>query len=446
MGDQATRAGLLGLNRLGVGLLSRPVLLSIRNTFRRKGRLLLTWFTLTKAGAILNRLGVGLLSRPVLLSIRNTFRRKGRLLLTLFTLTMAGAIFIAVFNVRDSMAVYMDRLMQHFMADVTLSFDRPYRAERIAQAAGQVAGVEKVEAWSGAAAEILDPQDNLLENLNLVAPPADTALLQPDMVAGRWIRPGDQRALVVSSAIYTVYPNLQPGDTLRLRVAGGRVEDWTVVGVFSFTRMLGDLLGYADYDYVSELLGTHGQSSSYRLMTNAHSLESQQALCEAIDTHLRSLNLQVQNVEAGMVTREQATQAITILMVFLLSMALLTAFVGSIGLTGTMGMNVLERTREIGVMRAIGAVDLAIVKSVVIEGVLIGLISWACAWALSYPISFMMLRIISAATQSDPIALTYTLQGVFVWLGVVVLLSAVASVLPARNAARLTIREVLAYE
>ena len=147
-----------------------------------------------------------------------------------------------------------------------------------------------------------------------------------------------------------------------------------------------------------------------------------------------------------MVTREQATQAITILMVFLLSMALLTAFVGSIGLTGTMGMNVLERTREIGVMRAIGAVDLAIVKSVVIEGVLIGLISWACAWVLSYPISFMLLRIISAAMQSDPISLAYTLQGVFVWLGAVVLLSAVASVLPARNAARLTIREVLAYE
>ena len=74
------------------------------------------------------------------------------------------------------------------------------------------------------------------------------------------------------------------------------------------------------------------------------------------------------------------------------------------------------------------------------------MISWACAWALSYPISFVMLRIVSTAIQSDPIALTYTLKGVFLWLVVVVLLSAVASVLPARNAARLTIREVLAYE
>jgi len=394
----------------------------------------------------LDRLGSGLLSRPVLISIRNTFRRKGRLLLTLFTLTMAGAIFIAVFNVRDSMGLYMDRFLQHFLADVTLSFEYPYRSERVIQAVKQVEGVQAVEAWSAAAADILDPQDNLLENMNILAPPADTPLLEPDMIAGRWIQPGDQRALAVSDAIYDTYPDLQPGDTLRLRVAGGRAEEWTVVGVFRFTRMLGDTLGYADYTYVSELLGTPGQSSSYRVITNAHTMESQQATSETIDDHMRSLGFQVSDVKAGLVTREQSGQAINILVVFLLTMALLTAFVGSIGLTGTMGMNVLERTREIGVMRAIGAVDLAIIKSVVFEGVFIGLISWVFAWALSYPISLMMLRIITVAMLSDPIPLSYTLEGVFIWLGVVLLLSALASVLPARSAARLTIREVLAYE
>jgi putative ABC transport system permease protein len=182
------------------------------------------------------------------------------------------------------------------------------------------------------------------------------------------------------------------------------------------------------------------------VITDAHTLESQKAISQALDSHLRSLNYQVSDVEAGKVTRKQVGQGVDILVIFLLTMALLTAFVGSIGLAGTMGMNVLERTREIGVMRAIGAVDMAIIKSVVIEGVFIGLISWAVAWALSYPISFMMLRIITAAMRIDAIALSYTLQGVFIWLGVVLVLSALASVLPARNAARLTIREVLAYE
>ncbi|HRX05213.1 MAG TPA: ABC transporter permease, partial [Anaerolineae bacterium] len=61
---------------------------------------------------LLDQLGIWFtfLSRPLILSIRNTFRRKGRLALTLFTLIIAGAIFIAVFNVRGSLGGFMDML------------------------------------------------------------------------------------------------------------------------------------------------------------------------------------------------------------------------------------------------------------------------------------------------------------------------------------------------
>ncbi len=127
-------------------------------------------------------------------------------------------------------------------------------------------------------------------------------------------------------------------------------------------------------------------------------------------------------------------------------MALLTAFVGSIGLTGTMGMNVLERTREIGVMRAIGAVDLEIIKSVVIEGMMIGLITWVLAIGLSFPISKLLLQIISASMMGSNMDVAFTPMGIYIWLGVVIVLSFFASILPARSAARLTINEVLAYE
>jgi len=154
----------------------------------------------------------------------------------------------------------------------------------------------------------------------------------------------------------------------------------------------------------------------------------------------------VSSVEAGLVTREDTSKAINILVIFLLIMALLTAFVGSIGLTGTMGMNVLERTREIGVMRAIGAVDFEIMKSVVIEGLIIGMITWILAIGLSFPISAVLLKIISQAMMGSSMDLSFTTQGVFIWLAVVIVLSFIASILPARNAARLTICEVLAYE
>ena len=396
----------------------------------------------------LDRLGnwFSWLSRPVLLSIRNTFRRQGRLALTLFTLTIGGAIFIAVFNVRASMEQFMDQLGQHFRADITLNFAQPYRFSRVEQAVYQVPGVEHIEGWAAANADILGPDDKVEEDIHILAPPANSSLLDPEIVAGRWLVPADQKALTVSDSIWDLYPDLQPGDTLRLNVQGRWEDDWMVVGVFRFSTPLGDTLAYANYDMISDLFNTPDKASSYRVVTELHTLEGQEQVGKRLDQHLRAQGFHLHDVEVGEVTREQNSQGINILVIFLLIMALLTATVGSIGLTGTMGMNVLERTREIGVMRAIGAVDLAIIKLVVVEGVLIGLISWFLAVIFSFPISYLLLSIISKAMINSPMPLAFTLLGFAIWLVVVVALSVIASMLPARNAARLTIREVLAYE
>ncbi len=386
------------------------------------------------------------ISRPILLSIRNTFRQRGRLALTLFTLTVAGAVFIGVFNVRASMANFMGQLTQHFMGDVTVSFGRPYPIARIEQVLLPLPGVESLEGWGGAGAEIVDGDDEVITNLSVIAPPAQTQLLDPDIVAGRWLQPGERQAIVVSDTIYESFPDLVPGERLRVKVPGHSVVDWTVVGVFRFVAMSGDAIAYADFDYIADLFDLPAQAGSYRITTTDHTLAGQRDISRTIDSTLSDRGFDVRSVEAGKTVQEEAGKGIDILVIFLLIMALLTAFVGSIGLTGTMGMNVLERTREIGVLRAIGAVDREIMKSVVIEGVMIALITWVLAVAAAVPVSYALLTIIGKAMMGSSIELTLTAEGVVIWLVVVVLLAVVASMLPARNAARLTIREVLAYE
>ncbi len=390
---------------------------------------------------------VSWISRPLLLSIRNTFRRKGRLALTLLTLIMAGAIFIAVFNVRESLNGFMDTLGQHYLADVMVTLREPHRAEQVEREISQVPGVERVESWNATMAEVLDENDLVVTNLAIFVPPEDTVLLDPELVAGRWLEPGDEKVLVVADTIWTEYPDFEPGDALRVEFPGHRAEEWPVVGIFRFIDVAGDMiLGYGDYETISRLTGTTGQATSFRVVAQAKTLESQRELGQALDRHLRGRGYKISDVEAGKVTRQQQSQTVNILIVFLLIMAILTAVVGSIGLMGTMGMNVLERTREIGVMRAIGAVDGEIIKSVVVEGSMIGLISFGIASLLSFPISFVLLRIISTAMLSTIMPLEITAIGFAIWLGVVILLSVVASMWPARSAARLTIREVLAYE
>jgi putative ABC transport system permease protein len=384
------------------------------------------------------------ISRPMLISLRNTFRRKRRLLLTLFTLTIGGAIFIGVFNVQLSLNDFILMTEKYFVADVTVNFDRPYRLDEINQAIMTIPHVEYVEGWSFISADIMRPDATVADYLTVLAPPVDSKLIQPVMLEGRWLQPGDTTAITVSEAVWSIYPDLKPGDQLKLKV-NGQEDNWTVVGIFRFLNR-DQIIAYATYDYVSKLINLPNQSLSYRVVTDQHTLAYQEQMSTTIDSSLRTLGYHVSDTQAGLATLKTASESLAILINFLLVMALLTAFVGSIGLTGTMGMNVMERTREIGVMRAIGATDSQIMRTVMVEGIIIGMLSWFLAAIASFPITLLLNRIISLAIFNSPSKFLLNPFGFLIWLGVVLVLSAVASVLPARNAARLTIREVLAYE
>jgi putative ABC transport system permease protein len=382
--------------------------------------------------------------RPLLISLRNTFRRRGRLLLTLFTLTMGGAIFIAVFNVRVTLRSYMGSIGKYFIADVTIDFDEAYRLREVEQYAMQVEGVTYVEGWQYVSVEALLPDGTVGDNITVLAPPAESSLIRPMVVQGRWIRPDDVRKLTVSEAIFGEFPDLKAGDTLRLKV-NGQEEDWQVVGIFKFVGQQGNI-GYAPYEYVSRLNNLTNRSFSYRIVTSSHDREYQDRMAERLDHYLRDHGFKVRRAEAGLASLDTALESLDILVTFLLIMALLTASVGSMGLAGTMGMNVLERTREIGIMRSIGAVDTIIMRTIIAEGVVIGLLSFGIAILLSIPFTYLLSTIVSLAVFETPIQVVFTFTGYLIWLALVLVLSAIASILPARNAARLTIREVLAYE
>jgi len=382
--------------------------------------------------------------RPLLISLRNTFRRKGRLALTLFTLTMAGAIFVAVFNVQVSLHDYIDQIGNYFIADVTLDFDRYYRLNEIESIAMQVPGVVDVEGWAYASAEVLYPDGSVADTLTVLAPPADSHLVSPLLIEGRWLQPGDEKAITIGEGILSKFPDLHAGDTLRLSI-NSREDDWRVVGIFKFVNQQGTI-AYSTYEYISRQAHAANRSFSYRIVTDQHDPAYQQKMGKTLDAYFRDRGFRVSQARTGQSTLEVASESLDILVTFLLIMALLTALVGSIGLTGTMGMNVLERTREIGVMRSIGAVDKEIMRTVIVEGMVIGGISWLLGALLSFPFTYLLSYIISTAIFESSISVHFTLSGFIIWLLVVLLLSAVASVLPARNAARLTIREVLAYE
>ncbi len=118
---------------------------------------------------------------------------------------------------------------------------------------------------------------------------------------------------------------------------------------------------------------------------------------------------------------------------------------GSIALSGALSLSVLERRREIGVMRAIGASSGTIARLFIGEGLLLGWLSWLIALPLGIPASRLMLQGLGVALDFD-LVYKYTPTGALYWLVIITVLSVVASLLPARGAMRVSVRESLAYE
>jgi len=383
------------------------------------------------------------MSRPVLLSIRNTFRRKGRLLLTLTTLTMAGAIFISVINVRTSMVEEINLIIRLFQFDIQASLDNGYQTRTVIREAMTVEGMTSAEAWTAANVEITREDGTEGSTFTLFGAPPDSPIIDAEVIEGRWLEPGDKNAVVLSANILDNDPGVGVGSEVVMKINGVR-RRWVIVGLLS---SFGDeYFAYAPYDYLSQVQGIPGMAYVVFASTEQHDGAFQSNVAFNLEEHLKDRGIGVSQVMTGDEMIKSSVGQIDFLVLFLLMLASLIAVVGGLGLAGTMSLNVLERTREIGVMRSIGAGNPSLRKIVVTEGILIGLISWALAIVLAIPLTVLSVHFLGIAIMGRPALFAYSPAGVISWFVIVTIISTVASLMPARRAARTSVREALAYE
>jgi putative ABC transport system permease protein len=383
------------------------------------------------------------LSRPALVSLRNTFRRKGRVMLTLTTLTLAGAIFIGILSVQNSLMGLLETLFNYWNYDVQIEFSRSYPIQQLERESLATAGVTAAESWAFRASRRIRADDTESPSIFLIALPAATKMLQPILLQGRWLMPEDESAVVINTDLTKEERDVKVGDEIVLKI-GTRKSVWKVVGLVQ--GILSGPIAYANYPYAAQQIRTFGRADRVQVVTQRHDAPFVTQASKALEARFRHLGLRMTSNQTIPEIRRQVAAQFNVIIVFLLIMAVLLAVVGGLGLMGTMSINVLERTREIGVMRAIGASDRAVIQIVMVEGILIGLISWTLGALLAFPLGYALSNAVGRAFLQTAPAFKFSLPGVGLWLVIVVVLAAVASFLPAWNASRLTVRDVLAYE
>ncbi len=377
-------------------------------------------------------------SRPVMLALRNTFRRRGRLVLTLATLTLGGALFASVTSINASLNSTLDEVIQYFDYDVELTMQDPEPVVDAVREAEAIGGVEHAEGWIATNASYLRPDGTQNSNVWVMAAPAESVMVEPTLVEGRWTQPGEE-ALVINVDFRSDEGGIGVGDTVTLRMEGHEVR-WPVVGVVT-SQLMGPVV-FAPYEMLSESLGMSGEANRIVLDVTGSDTD----MGQVVDQRLRESGFSVVQVQTRS-ERIEGTQGLFDILVMLLTVVGgLLVIVGSLGLAGAMSLNVLERRREIGVMRAIGASNRTVARIVIVEGLTVGLLSWLLGALLAVPLGWALGNLIGVAFMQSPLAWTFSIAGVLLWLALVVVLSVVASVLPARGAWRLSVREVLAYE
>lgn len=395
-----------------------------------------------RESSALSRLAA-LIPSPVILSLRNALRRRTRLALTLTTLTLATAIVVSVLSVRRSLFETFETIQATSRHDVLVTLVRPYRVAQIEHLARQTPGVASVESWSNASAYRLRPDGSEGPAIGIIAPPVESALFTPEVIEGRWLLPGEDHALVINADVRRFEPDLRVGQSVVLKI-GNRETEWTIVGV---TRgLLGVPFMYASQPYLAQITGAVGQTREIRAVAVANDPATQQQVATALRDTLEKAGISVAVVQTRTEEREQAATLLNIIVSFLLTMAMLLAAIGGLGLTGTLSLNVIERTREIGVMRAIGASNDALYRIVAGEGVAISLASAVMGIALALPLGYLLSNAVGLAFLQVPLYYHFALDGAVIWLAAAAGIGIVASLLPARTAIGLTVRDTLAYD
>jgi len=364
--------------------------------------------------------------------LRNMARRRVRTALTMFGIAIGVFALTVMGAMSENFATQIDNAERLYQDLIQISPLKTGPAGRLTRATivhlRQVDGVLYVVNIIGASLE--ENGDNGIS----FGPPETMMGVDPTYItyvfgtvplqAGRWLDPGDGRDLVVGSKVAQKH-NLGIGSTMTWRK-----HNYTVVGIMSDTNTFPDQYALAPFDEVQRDLGLPSN-----VVGELQIIVQPGADPEVVTRRIRQ---EVPTVKATSPKEEaaQIAQAMAVFNVIVLGGAVLAGIVGGLAVVNTMIMSVNERTREIGIKKALGAEDRTIVREYLTEAMLIGLFGGLAGLWSGWVVASLLNATIAASLGGSDVWLVTPRLALYVMLFAVAL-GLVAGAYPAWSAARL---------
>jgi putative ABC transport system permease protein len=389
----------------------------------------------------------------LLLIVGNTFRNRRRAFFIQITLVLAGVIFMMVLGVNDATRyTFGDKLSSIHNYQISLRFDQFVRSQRVEKLASTNPQVTEAESWlivpatarpaSQDESEVTDPR------ISIFGLPATSQMYLPDLQEGRWLNSNDNNAAVVSQRL-AENEGWQIGEIITLTSGDGVEEDWQIVGITY--DPLADTAAFVPLTRLQRVLGATGQVNTLWTQTSLQDAASLERIAAELTSSFERRSLELTPTSTfgySTITEiiEETTGGFSLIIQLLAIMAVVIAVVGGVGLSGVLTLNIIERRKEIGVMRSIGASNWRIIRMFMGEGMLLSWISWLIALPLSIPAAYIMATRGLSLALNQGLAYRFSPVGGIAWFIIISILAIIASAIPARGAARISVRESLSYQ
>ncbi len=387
------------------------------------------------------------ISQVVWLGMRGTFRKRWRATLTLFMLILVTTSFLAVQIATNSISTTVAQANAQLDADINVQIGEKVPFSQVGPQISALPNVGRVEPY------LSQQVATSWGSMQILGVEPDTHLYHYQLTGGRWLHPGETGAILLSDDALA-RTGLHIGSTLALLNQNKQKVPFTIIGTVRQSPYNLGQIGAAVMN-ITDLIGfeglPQGSTPDMILQCRDRSAQAINQLMQQIGSLVRDVNVAYRGVQGSGVQIEtlanqnqENQQSWYFLYSIFYAGVLILGLAGVSSLATTLSASVLERRREIGILRAIGAYGRQIGLVFWVEGLTLGGIAWVLGVLLGIPLAFAFIQIVRQLVLPvdfavDPLAFIIT-------LALILVVATVASLLPSWSASRIRIARILHYE